>query len=165
MAQKLPQMAQNYPQMAQKWRPDLCTFSAIFFTEKAVPQTFSLLECMVYREGTLAFAFTWRLPRRVLFKDVKRVRWCVVSSNVIKESKSSFQCWVKKDIIVENSDPRNERTDLEFSMAGYEKGMLWPWEMPTLARKQGLDQGIKITILAKTRGSLQFRRSHKLLLW
>ena len=32
--------------MAQKWRPDLSTFSAIFLTEKAVPQTFSLLECM-----------------------------------------------------------------------------------------------------------------------
>ena len=66
---------------------------------------------------------------------------------------------------VTNSDPRNERTDLEFSMAVYERGLLWPWEMPTLARKQGLDQGIKITFLAKTRGSLQFRRSHKLLLW
>ena len=65
-------------------------------------------------------------PRRVLFIDVKRVRWCLVSSNVNKESKRSFQCWVKRDIIVENSDPRNERTDLEFSMAGYEKGLLWP---------------------------------------
>ena len=36
-------MTQNYPQMAQIWRPDLRTFSAIFF---AVPQTFLLLECM-----------------------------------------------------------------------------------------------------------------------
>ena len=35
------------PQMAQKWRPDLRTFTAIFFTEKAVPQTFLLLECML----------------------------------------------------------------------------------------------------------------------
>ena len=39
-------MAQKLPKMAQKWRPDLCTFSAIFLSEKAVPQTFSLLECM-----------------------------------------------------------------------------------------------------------------------
>ena len=42
-------MTQNgpkLPQMAQKGCPDLRTFSAIFFTEKAVPQTFSLLECM-----------------------------------------------------------------------------------------------------------------------
>ena len=41
MIQKLPKMAQN----DLKW-PDIRTFSAIFLTEKAVPQTFSLLECM-----------------------------------------------------------------------------------------------------------------------
>ena len=32
--------------MAQKWRPELRIFLAIFFYWKAVPQTFSLLECM-----------------------------------------------------------------------------------------------------------------------
>ena len=57
MAQNGPRMTQNdpkwpkndpkLPQMAQKLRPDLRTFSAIFSTEKAVPQTFSLLECMI----------------------------------------------------------------------------------------------------------------------
>ena len=36
--------------VAKRLRPDLPTFSAIFFlTEKAVPQTFSLLECMITR--------------------------------------------------------------------------------------------------------------------
>ena len=48
--QKCHKMAQNgpkLPHMAQKWRPDLHTFSAIFFTEKAVPRTFLLLECML----------------------------------------------------------------------------------------------------------------------
>ena len=36
-------MDQEWPKMAQKW-PAL--FPQFFFTEKAVPQTFSLLECM-----------------------------------------------------------------------------------------------------------------------
>ena len=44
MIQSGPKMTQNgpkIPQMAQKLRPDLRTFSAIFLTEKAVPQTLS----------------------------------------------------------------------------------------------------------------------------
>ena len=51
MIQNGPKMTLNYPklpQIAQKWHPDLRTFSAIFLTEKAVPQTFSLLECMLW---------------------------------------------------------------------------------------------------------------------
>ena len=43
MTQNGPQL----PQMAQKLRPDLRTFSAFFLSEEAVPQTFSLLECML----------------------------------------------------------------------------------------------------------------------
>ena len=49
---KLPKKnTQNYPQMAQKWCPDLRTFPHFFLTEKAVPQTFSLLECMHRGKG------------------------------------------------------------------------------------------------------------------
>ena len=39
-------MAQNYPQMAQNDARIYTLFTQFFFTEKAVPQTFSLLECM-----------------------------------------------------------------------------------------------------------------------
>ena len=44
MAQKWPEMTQNGPKIAR-------TFPPFFLTEKAVPQTFSLLECMPKRIG------------------------------------------------------------------------------------------------------------------
>ena len=46
MAQKLPKMAQNYPKWPKNDARIYALFPQIFFTEKAVPQTFSLLECM-----------------------------------------------------------------------------------------------------------------------
>ena len=47
MAQKLPKMAQNYPN-GPKMTPGFTHFFRNFFlTEKAVPQIFSLLECML----------------------------------------------------------------------------------------------------------------------
>ena len=48
---KWPKMAQHGPGMTQndaKWpKNDARTFPQFFFTKKAVPQTFSLLECML----------------------------------------------------------------------------------------------------------------------
>ena len=49
MAQKWFKMAQSGPNMTQNGPRMTRTFSANFFTEKAVPQTFSLLECMLAR--------------------------------------------------------------------------------------------------------------------
>ena len=46
MAQKLPKMAQNYPKWPKYDARIYALFPQIFFTEKAVPQIFSLLECM-----------------------------------------------------------------------------------------------------------------------
>ena len=46
MAQKLPQMAQNYPKWPKNDARIYALFPQIFLTEKAVPLTFSLLECM-----------------------------------------------------------------------------------------------------------------------
>ena len=46
MAQKRPKMAQNYPKWPKNDAPIYALFTQFFFTEKAVPQTFSLLECM-----------------------------------------------------------------------------------------------------------------------
>ena len=50
MTQNGPKITPNgpkLPQMAQKWRPIYALFPQFFFTEKAVLQTFSLLECML----------------------------------------------------------------------------------------------------------------------
>jgi hypothetical protein len=47
MAQKLTQMAQNYPKWPKNDARIYALFPQFFFTEKAVPQTFSLLECMI----------------------------------------------------------------------------------------------------------------------
>ena len=49
MAQQLPKMAQNYPKMAQKWRPDLSTFSAIFFKWKGGSANFFAFRMYVCR--------------------------------------------------------------------------------------------------------------------
>ena len=46
MAQKLPKMAQNYPKWPKNDARTYALFLQFFLTEKAVPQTFSLLECM-----------------------------------------------------------------------------------------------------------------------
>ena len=42
-----PKKAQNGTRMTQNGPKMIRTFSAIFLTEKAVPQTFLLLECMI----------------------------------------------------------------------------------------------------------------------
>ena len=47
MAQKLPKMAQNYPKWPKNYAPNHALFPQFFLTEKAVPQTFSLLECNI----------------------------------------------------------------------------------------------------------------------
>ena len=46
MTQKLPQMAQNYPKWPKNDARIYALFLQFFLTEKAIPQTFSLLECM-----------------------------------------------------------------------------------------------------------------------
>ena len=51
MAQSGPNMTQNGPRMTQNdpiWPKNGPHFFQFFFTEKAVPQTFSLLECMIW---------------------------------------------------------------------------------------------------------------------
>ena len=45
---KLPKMAQNYPNWPKNDAQIYKLFPQFFFTEKAVPQTFSLLECMAH---------------------------------------------------------------------------------------------------------------------
>ena len=50
MAQKWPQMAQNYLKWPKNDARIYALFPQIFFTEKAVPQTFSILECMEKNE-------------------------------------------------------------------------------------------------------------------
>jgi len=52
---KWPKNAQNSPRMTKNGPKLTRTFSAIFLTEKAVPQTFSLLECMVKRFKKMYF--------------------------------------------------------------------------------------------------------------
>ena len=49
MTQNGPRMTQNdpkWPKNDPKWPKNDARIYALFFTEKAVPQTFSLLECM-----------------------------------------------------------------------------------------------------------------------
>ena len=60
MAQKLPKMAQNYPKWPKYDARIYALFPQFFLTEKAVPQTFSLLECMgcLYYEPRQQF-FDW----------------------------------------------------------------------------------------------------------
>ena len=48
MAQKLSKIAQNYPKWPKNDTRIYALFPQIFLTEKAVPQTFSLLECNLY---------------------------------------------------------------------------------------------------------------------
>ena len=62
-----PKMAQNGPRMTQndpKWPKNdariYALFPQFFLTEKAVPQTFSLLECMLT-------IFQWKYLRSFLF--------------------------------------------------------------------------------------------------
>ena len=62
MAQRGPKrskMAQEWPKMAQKW-PAL--FPHFFLTEKAVPQTFLLLECMPFSSNWIE---SWECQFRV----------------------------------------------------------------------------------------------------
>ena len=47
MAQNGPRMTQNDPKWPKNDARIYALFSANFFTEKAVPKTFSLLECML----------------------------------------------------------------------------------------------------------------------
>ena len=49
MAQKLSKMAQNYPKWPKNDARIYALFPQFFFTEKTVPQTFSLLECIRLR--------------------------------------------------------------------------------------------------------------------
>ena len=83
MAQKLPNMAQNYP----KWpKNDEFThfFRNFFLTEKDIPQTFSLLECMKQTDekqtgvkqamksnpvSTARLLLIWRIPQNMELMD------------------------------------------------------------------------------------------------
>ena len=48
-------MAQNYPKWTKYDARIYALFLHFFFTEKAVPQTFSLLECMIHSRSFVLF--------------------------------------------------------------------------------------------------------------
>ena len=60
MAQKWPKMAQNYPKWPTNDAPIYALYPQFFLTEKAIPQTFSFLECMIWTPpNKLQYALFW----------------------------------------------------------------------------------------------------------
>ena len=96
MAQKWPKMAQNYPNWPKNDARIYALFPHIFLTEKAVPQTFSLLECMhpiqlVSKFRTICWQSVSGSSGRHFWKQRRTSHWQLVECN--KQTKVRSPMW------------------------------------------------------------------------